>query len=163
MGVRIVDFSGDIMTHKKLWEIFIKKKNIDNCKYEAYSFGMESDLLASLVLCGKKTATSSAYPLYELDNEPFPKVGEYSIILDSKHNAVCIIKTTDVDIVPFNEITAEFAFKEGEGDKSLEYWQNVHRKFFSESMNKAGLSFTMNMKVVCEEFMVVFSNTKVND
>ena len=29
-----------------------------------------------------KTATTSSYPLYALENEPLPQVGEYNIILD---------------------------------------------------------------------------------
>lgn len=35
-------------------------------------------------------------------------------------------KTTNVYIVPFNEVSIKYAFKEGEGDKSLSYWRRVH-------------------------------------
>ena len=104
---------------------------------------------------GEKTATASAYPLYEYDREPLPSEGEYSVILDTQDNAVCIIQTTKVTIVPFDEITAEHAYKEGEGDKSLEFWRKVHQKIFTEWMEGAGLQFTLDMKEVCEEFVVV--------
>lgn len=59
-------------------------------------------------------------------------------------------------VVPFSEVTAEHAYKEGEGDKSLDYWREVHEKFFAECLNEVGLKFTSDMKVVCEEFSVVF-------
>ena len=144
------------MTGKDLWEAFITNNNLEDCGYEAWAFGVEADLLAHLVAIGEKTATASAYPLYELENEPLPKKGAYSVILDSNDNAVCIIQTQKVTIVPFNEVTTEHAYKEGEGDKSLGYWREVHEKFFSECLNEAGLKFTSNMKVVCEEFSVVF-------
>lgn len=39
-----------------------------------------------------KTATCSAYDLYHAEGEPIPKVGDYSIILNSDGEAVCIIK-----------------------------------------------------------------------
>ena len=50
----------------------------------------------------------------------------------------------------------EHAFKEGEGDRSLEYWREVHKKFFRECLEEYGLEFSENMKVVCEEFEVVY-------
>lgn len=97
------------MSGKELWELFIKKNDIAETDYEEFAFGDDSDLLAHLVKIGEKTATASAYPLYELEDEPLPKVGSYSVVLDSKDNAVCIIQTTKVSVVPFNEISKEHA------------------------------------------------------
>ena len=144
------------MTEKELWNQFKEKNNISDCDYEAWAFGVDADMLANLVLIGEKTATTSAFPLYESEKEPLPEVGEYSIILDSKDNAVCIIKTAKVYVVPFKEVTAEHAYKEGEGDKSLEYWRAVHEKFFTDCLSEAGMLFSGDMKVVCEEFDVVY-------
>lgn len=144
------------MSGKELWEAFIMENNFVECHYETWAFGVEADLLAHLVATGRKTATASAYPLYELENEPLPAIGAYSVILDSKDNAVCIIQTKKVTIVPFYEVSAEHAYKEGEGDKSLDFWREVHEKFFTECLNEAGLKFTPAMKVVCEEFAVVY-------
>lgn len=144
------------MTGKELWERFREENNLTDCEYEAWAFGADADLLAELVVSGKKTATASAYPLYELEKEPLPQADEYSVILDSEENAVCVIQTTKVAVVPFNEVTAEHAFKEGEGDRSLDYWKKVHESFFAECLREAGLNFTPDMKVVCEEFVVVY-------
>ena len=144
------------MTGKELWERFREENNLTDCEYEAWAFGADADLLAELVVSGAKTATASAYPLYELEKEPLPQADEYSVILDSEENAVCVIQTTKVAVVPFNEVTAEHAFKEGEGDRSLDYWKKVHESFFAECLREAGLNFTPDMKVVCEEFVVVY-------
>ena len=144
------------MTEKELWKEFIVNTHTENCEYDAWAFGVDADLLAYLVVSGEKTATASAYPLYEADNEDLPKAGEYSVILDSDENAVCIIRTEKVTIVPFEEVTPEHAYKEGEGDKSLAYWREVHEKIFTEWLDETGLKFTPQMKVVCEEFAVVY-------
>lgn len=144
------------MSGKELWDLFTKENNIEERNCEAWAFGIEADFLANLVVTGEKTATASAYPLYEIEDEPLPEAGDYSVILDSKDNAVCVIQTTKVYVIPFNEVTEEQAFKEGEGDKSLEYWRAVHEKFFTECMEEAGLKFSSDMKVVCEEFVVVY-------
>ena len=143
------------MTGKELWNRFAEENNLDDCEYEAWAFGVDSDLLAHLVVTGTKTATASVYHLYELEREPLPSAGEYSVILDSKDNAVCVIQTTKVTVVPFNEVTADHAYKEGEGDRSLDYWRKVHESFFAECLREVGLEFTPDMKVVCEEFAVV--------
>jgi len=146
------------MTAQEMWERFVKEKNIEDAEYDAWAFGDDADKLADLVRCGIKTGTSSAYPLYEVENEPLPEASGYSVILDSKDEAVCIIENTKVYVVPFGEVSSDHAFKEGEGDRSLTYWRKVHEAFFTACMEGAGLTFDKNMKVVCEEFRVVYPN-----
>ena len=125
-------------------------------EYEAWAFGDDPDALAELVRTGVKTATASAYPFYELEGEDLPKAGEYSVILDTKDEAVCIIRTTKVYVMPYCEVTAEQAWKEGEGDRSLDYWRRVHEAFFRKELEAVGLTFTEDMGVVCEEFEVIY-------
>ena len=90
------------------------------------------------------------------ENESLPEASGYSVILDSRDEAACIVENTKVYVVPFDEVTADHAFKEGEGDRSLTYWRKVHEAFFTACMEEAGLTFDENMKVVCEEFRVVY-------
>ncbi len=144
------------MTAKELWKAYITENNLADCEYEAWAFGVDADKLAHLVVAGEKTATASAYPLYAVDGEPLPAAGEYSVILDANENAVCVIRTQKVTVVPFHEVTQEHAFKEGEGDKSLSYWRQVHEGVFTQWMEEAGLEFKPDMMVVCEEFSVVY-------
>lgn len=144
------------MTGKEMWKKFQTENHVEDCPYEEWAFGADADALASLVANGEKTGTSSAYPLYELEKEPLPKVGEYSVVLNSMDEAVCIIQTKKVYVVPFDAVTAEHARKEGEGDQSLEFWRKAHEKFFTECLAEADLKFTSDMKVVCEEFEVVY-------
>lgn len=143
------------MKAQEMWDLFSAKENIAS-DYEAWAFGGAPDKLANLTLNGIKTATASAYPLYELEGEALPKAGEYSVILDSQEEAVCVIQTMKVDIVPYEEVSAAHAYKEGEGDRSLAYWRQVHEEFFTDCMREAGLSFTPEMHVVCEEFLRVY-------
>jgi len=143
------------MTHEEMWRRFSEKENLA-AGYEAWAFGDQADTLARLVLEGVKTATASAYPLYALEGEALPQAGEYSVVLDSQGEAVCVIKTTKVFVVPFDEVDERQARKEGEGDKSLDYWRAVHERFFTDCLAEAGLAFDPKMNVVCEEFMRVY-------
>lgn len=139
------------MTAREMW----KASGIE-AEYEAWAFGDDPDTLAELVRTGVKTATASAYPFYELEGEKLPKAGEYSVILNTKDEAVCIIRTTKVYVTPYREVTAEHAWKEGEGDRSLDYWRWVHEAFFRKELEAVGLTFTEDMGVVCEEFEVIY-------
>ena len=93
---------------------------------------------------------------YKAENEPVPAVGDYSIILDSQNQAVCIIQTTQIDIVPFYQVDEEQAYLEGEGDRTLTYWREVHRTFFESEMQSIHQKFTEDMLVVCERFKIVY-------
>ena len=143
------------MDAKTMWEQYAASKNI-SAEYDAWCFGDDPDILADLVLRGIKTATASAFPLYALDGEELPQAGEYSVILWNDGTAACIIQTIRVYTMPFCQVSAEQAYKEGEGDRSLAYWQAVHRDFFSKELQEAGLTFAEDMDVVCEEFIKVY-------
>ena len=139
------------MTAQEMWNA----SGIE-AEYEAWAFGDDPDTLAELVRTGVKTATASAYPFYELEGEDLPKAGEYSVILNTKDEAVCVIRTTKVYVTPYCEVTAEQAWKEGEGDRSLDYWRRVHEAFFRKELEAASLTFTEDMGVVCEDFEVIY-------
>lgn len=145
------------MTAEEMWDLYAQKAGLGHAEYEAWAFGDESDKLASLVAGGRKTATASAYPLYELEQESLPQAGEYSVILDSGDRAVCVIQADRVYVTPFREISEEHARREGEGDLSLAYWREVHERFFRQEMEEVGLTFDEDMLVVCEEFSCVYA------
>ena len=151
-----------IMRAEELWKAYCKKENIDiDTPYSAWGFGDAPDQLADLVLKGIKTATASAYDLYfmEGEEEPLPQPGDYSVILDSKDEAICIIQTTKTTVVPFNEVSEEHAYKEGEGDRSLAYWRAVHEEFFTKEFEETKTEFNGQTRILCEEFQVVYDCT----
>lgn len=145
---------------KQIWKDFKKTHSEAPEEFQAWAFGAskeDADALSKLVIEGKKTATSSSYSLYE-DNEPLPYVGLHNIILDGSGKAVAIIETTSIEIIPFDEVTEEHAYLEGEGDRSLEHWRKVHKKFFTNELTKINQEFNYKMLVVCEQFKLVFQN-----
>lgn len=100
---------------------------------DAWAFGATpemADELLALVLEGTKTATASSLWDYQAEGEELPRVGLIDIVLDGAGLPAAIIETVAVDIVPFNEVSAEHAFAEGEGDRSLAYWREAHESFW---------------------------------
>lgn len=115
-----------------------------------------ADELAVLVKAGIKTATCSLNFWYENGFEKRPEVGEYNIITDWEGEAQCITKTVSLTLMKFIDMTEDLASKEGEGDRSLEYWRKVHIRFFTDELIKEGLEFNENMSILFEEFIKVF-------
>lgn len=146
------------MTAKEMWAAYIQAYPCYRAAtYEAWRYGSDTpDLLAALTLSGQKTATASAYPFYEYEKCALPKVGEHNIILNTRGEAVCITRTTHVTVTPFMQVSAEHAYREGEGDRSLSYWREAHAHFFRLELAEIHAAFTEDMLVVCEEFQVVF-------
>lgn len=124
----------------------------------AWSFGAtpkHADELLDLVLEGTKTGTASSLWDHHATDEPIPYVGEHSIILDGLGRPRSIIETYDVQIVPFNEVTEEHAHAEGEGDRTLQAWQEIHREFWKK-YSESPTGFRDDMPVVCERFRVIY-------
>lgn len=151
------------MTGEEMWAACAGRYGLARGEYDAWAFGGDPDALASLVLAGIKTAAASAYPLYALEGEPLPEAGEYSVILNSRDEAVCVIRTDRVAVLPYRDVGAEHARREGEGDGSLAYWRQVHEAFFREELAAAGQAFTEEMPVVCEEFHVIWPERRACD
>ena len=146
----------------KMWENYLELIGQDinktNLKYTTWYFcdnEQDANELAELVVRGVKRATASLFLFYE-NGEEMPKVGDLSIIVNWKGEAQCIIKTINIDVVPFKDVTEEFAATEGEGDKSLEYWRRAHWSYFSREIKELGKEPNDDMLVVCEKFEVVF-------
>lgn len=148
----------DILWQRYLNSIKKENKNI-NLTYTSWYFGDNKELankLVDLVLEGQKTATTSLYYLYDFEKEDLPKVGELSIVTDFYGEAKCIIETKNISILPFFKVNKNFAYKEGEGNKSLEYWREGHIKFFNRQLKSLDMEFSEDMLVVCEEFEVIY-------
>ena len=146
------------MTAKQMWKAFLKvAPKAAGDEVEAWCYGgKDADRLAELTARGIKTATSSAYPMYKAAGEPLPRAGVCSVVTRTDGEAVCVVYTTRVYVAPYREVTEEHAWREGEGDRSLACWRKIHEPFFTSALADAGLEFTEDMGVVCEEFSRVF-------
>jgi uncharacterized protein YhfF/predicted N-acetyltransferase YhbS len=151
------------------WQSYLSTLPADNLIHQQtepanpFGFGDTAEMadeLGALVVAGIKTATCSALWEYEADGEPIPQVGELAIVLNGTDKPLCIIETVEVRVRPYNEVDAEFAHDEGEGDRSLAYWRDAHWRFFSRVLSRIGREPTPTMPLVCERFRVVYRYKK---
>ena len=148
------------MTGEKMWQAYCRAADLDvNTRHDIWKFcggGVFADELAKLVLAGVKTATASTRLSYETAGEALPQAGTYSVILFDNDEAACILRDTKVTIVPFDRVSADHAYKEGEDDRSLSTWREVHRRAFAPDYAAVGRSFDETGDCVLEEFEVVY-------
>ncbi len=86
--------------------------------------------LGLLVRDGPKRATTSLVSDYGPDDDPMPRPGDFSVILDGDGRPLCIIRTTAVEVRAYGDVDEAFAWDEGEGDRSLADWRRVHEWYF---------------------------------
>jgi uncharacterized protein YhfF len=151
---------------QRMWQAYREARGIEADLAGAFAFGDSPDMadeLADLVLHGPKRATAGLLLDFEHDNEPLPRPGDHQVVLDGRGEPVCVIRTTVVEVGPLNRVDAGFAWDEGEGDRTLEWWQQAHRRFFGRRCEHLGVPFTDDLPVVQERFALVWPAPRDGD
>ena len=113
---------------------------------QSFAFGDGPELadeLLDLVIRGVKTATCSTE-----DQASTP--GARWIVRDGHGQPRCVVEITEVTYRRFGEVDDAFAYDEGEGDRSLDYWRQAHRNYFGRQGK-----FREDMMLMCERFRLV--------
>ena len=121
-------------------------------------YGDSADLsneLLGLIKSGRKRAGTGLLWAYEHDREPIAKTGDIEIVVDHLNQPALITRIVSSEIVAFNQVSAEYAAIEGEGDGSLDYWRKGHWNFFSRECRRIGREPTETMPVICNVFEVL--------
>jgi len=114
-----------------------------------------ADELLSLILHGPKRATAACVAEHEAVDAPLPQVGDLFIATDGSGQPCAVIRTTDVRVGPLSSVDDQFAWDEGEGDRSRAYWLEAHTACFIRAYERLGLDFHPDVPVVFERFELV--------
>ena len=147
-------------------ELFWKNFITDNTRYvnektpESFYFcdnEKDANDCAKLVVKNIKQATAPSLWSFEINNEKLPRKGDLNIITNWNKVPQAIILTTKIELIKFSEITAKFAQREGEGDKSLAYWKKVHKAYYKREMQGHKEEFSKDMIIVCQYFDTIYT------
>ncbi|MGD9562007.1 MAG: ASCH domain-containing protein [Pyrinomonadaceae bacterium] len=146
----------------RFWEAFCSSSGTDAAlPHQIWHFGNTAEMadeLANLVVSGKKTATASLVEANALRPEETPIFGGFSVVTDIENEPICVVQTTEVRHIPFDRIDEQFAFDEGEGDRSYRYWREVHWNYFTNEARELGIEFNERSLICCERFKLLFVN-----
>lgn len=114
--------------------------------------------LADLVIAGDKRAAAALDRWYTDETRPRP--GDLALILNGRGEPACVIRTTRVDVMPVTEVSAAFAFEEGEGDKTLDWWLDAHRALWRREAAREGFTYSDDLDVCCERFELAWAPSR---
>jgi uncharacterized protein YhfF len=150
-------------TAERYWAQYLASLVVDRrpakAYVEAFYFGFNPDdgrEIAPLVLAGTKTATGSVFWSYEANKKHLPEVGDRCIVTAGADDPVCIIETTEVRIIPFDEMTPDYAHDGGEGDRSMATWRDIYWRYIQSECRRIGREPSPKAPLVMERFRVVY-------
>ncbi len=150
----------------QMWEAYRSSCATDPGDYVVEYFGDSpalADELLREVTHGQKRATSSLENEYLAEGEPLPHVGAHWIACDRTGNPTVILRTSEVTLRSFDQVDADFAYAEGEDDRSLASWRREHEKYWRRTQQadfgkdwEPGMTNVPGERIVCERFAVVW-------
>ena len=136
-------------------EQFIRDSGLDIPAYSVCFYDSNgTDEILDSIISGKKHANTGLYSLFQAQLQLLHKTGDHTVVLDSQMQPRCITRTTKVEVVPFEDVTADCAAAEGDG--TFAAWKKAHRRAFAAACEEIGRNFDESMKCVCEYFDVVY-------
>jgi uncharacterized protein YhfF len=141
------------------WQAFRRYAGLDHDNYVVGSFGDSPEMateLADLAMAGIKRGTVSLARDYGEGREPMPKPGDFVMMLDGERRPRFIWRTTEVTIKPLSQADEAFAWDEGEGDRTRDWWLDAHRRYFARQASREGFDIDDEILTVFERFEVVW-------
>lgn len=115
-----------------------------------------ADELIELVLRGRKRATAGSLAEYENEGAALPEVGDRWIACDGQGLPRAVIETTELRVGPLSSVDDQFAWDEGEGDRTRADWLRSHTAYFTRTHTALGIPFHPDIPVAFERFDVVY-------
>ncbi|MBN4046857.1 ASCH domain-containing protein [bacterium AH-315-P07] len=146
---------------ESFWAKFLDDTDRDEFTvlYDSFYFGDSEDLatsLAALVLEGRKAGTAGLVWEYEAEGLRLPEAGDLIVITAYSGNPLCVIEVTQSEVRAFNQVEADFAAAEGEGDLTLAWWREAHWSFFGRLCETLNREAAEDMPVICTRFKVIY-------
>jgi uncharacterized protein YhfF len=144
---------------EEFWQTFAEHAGQADADYVVVAFGDNPDMateLAALVVSGIKRATASLVRDFSSPDNPLPRVGDFVVIVDGTGSPQCIYRTTEIEIKPLIAVDERFAWDEGEGGRTLDWWLPAHRRYFGRQAGLVGFKMHDNIETVFERFEVVW-------
>ena len=143
----------------EFWHSYRDAAGLRHDDYDVVTFGNGPEMaaeLAELTVAGIKRATAGLVRQFGPDAEPPPLVGGYVVLLDGANRPRAIWRTTEVRTGPLNSVDERFAWDEGEGERTREWWLSAHRRFFGRRAAADGFHMHDEIETVFERFEIVW-------
>jgi uncharacterized protein YhfF/RimJ/RimL family protein N-acetyltransferase len=149
------------------WRVFCHGARVpETTSYQAWYFGDSSALaheLVELVLHGPKRATAGLAVSLDAMPHVAPELDGYSVVTEHDGTPRAVIRTTEVERRAFRDVDADFAWTEGEGDRTLADWKAGHWSYFTRECAALGRAMSEDEEVLLERFELLYPFERARD
>lgn len=115
-----------------------------------------ADALLDLVLSGQKRATATLALEFRLEGQDLPRIGSHWIACDGAGVPRAILRTLELRLGALDSADPDFAWDEGEDDRSLESWLREHTRYWRRICASRDIEWDEGLEIVFERFCVVW-------
>lgn len=142
---------------EQFWRRFLRTNpdRPDAAYAEAFQFGDHralTDELIELVVRGPKRATADTVARLESVGGKLPAIGDLWVGCGGDGMPRVVLETTHVRVGPLSSVDEQFAWDEGEGDRTRADWLRAHTGAFTRSYERLGLEMHPGIDVIFERF-----------
>ena len=136
-------------------------KAISGDDYQVRWIGLDDDTtreILDLIRTGDKTGTYTLPWLVENTGQPTPAIGDTIILVDFGGHPQSIVRLTDIEEVPFGEISEVHTAVDGTPVRDLAIWKPLHTKYWNGLLAPYDLSVGAQMPVWVEKFKLLYDS-----
>ena len=156
----VADASDAVKQYQEQFLASMPYETIEASRFvEPVAFGFTAEqatAISELVLDRIKTATGSLLWSYQAERKVQPKAGDLWTVIDGNHKPVCVARTANVDIIPFDEVPEDYAQWGGEGDRTLASWRRMYWEYSLVECKRIGREPSDKAPMIMERFAVVY-------
>lgn len=116
-----------------------------------------TEQIIELIKSGKKTGTFTLPWIAERTRAEPPQPGLPLICIDFSCQPRLVVRLTDVETVPFGDITEEHTAIDGPPVRPLDIWKPLHTQYWNSQLAPFGLTVSEAMPVWIEPFELVYA------
>jgi uncharacterized protein YhfF len=154
---------------ERMWDAYKRAhpdRHHDSESPPAEHFGDSPDMADELlgeVLTGPKRATAALVAEFADGDEALPRIGSHWIACDGRGQPRLVLRSVELRVGPVSSVDEAFAYDEGEGERTREWWLDAHRGYWQRSCARMGLDYDDNLECVFERFTVVWPPEHADD
>ena len=88
--------------------------------------------------------------------QSLPRIGGHWLVADGAGLPRCVVRSTELRVGRLDSVDDAFAWDEGEGDRSRDGWPAGHLRHVTRGLTARGGTWSDDLAVVFERFVVVW-------
>ncbi len=117
----------------------------------------DADECANLVVSGQKQATAASLAEMEINGYQISEPGDYWIVTNYDGRPRAVIQTRSVEVKALGDADDQFAWDEGEGDRSLAWWKKAHLAYFRRVLKGTDVPVDDSLAIAFERFDTLYT------